>query len=911
MQPQQTLKTCTSLLTIFVILNVCVVLSVRAQTLPTKGQEERLVEDFAQRATATLKGQVIWENMDLSQTTVQVYRDKTLTKLYTGVTKIEGGRFSIKVEPGSYYIVAFVDVNRSGKFDNGDGMGILGIADWRNTGQEKQLIEVAPRQTISGLMIPVTARNRKGKIVSAQHYRPNPIDQFKSELEKTSSGVNGSVSYATRASIEKTSVRAYTDLSWKYLAARTGIEDDGNFTLHLKPGKYYLMVIIDWNDSNLVDHGDWLGILGINDLKNRKAFPEPILVTANKFTKGVRIQISGKQLENGRVVPLVDTDSTASSLDDKIVEVSGTVIWRGHNLDGCVVQVYVDPTLTRPVQQVEVEEDGKFRLQLHPGDYYMTTSVDADGDGQYGSGDGVGGYGTLDMITRPPTVLTLASGKNAKIEILVSAQYDVDGQLQPTESKYRITQSNEASTGISGRIVWDGKTFKGGILSLSDTPTFASVIPIALNLEDDGRYKVAVPPGDYYVTVAVDVNADGQTGLRDGVGVYGTRYPVRGKPQLVSVFNDYITPHIDIEIFAMYVDLEGNIAEFEDGHRSEIKYQHGAPEDVFQFTRFGREFEEWWYWTQGHHFTFSLTPSGWKLQDQQEFEPKVSPQQLAQAQQQRENAGGRSEKDYALKATPLNAAFYYSYDGIIWEYHPMGGLHPAGVGSSPTIAKNGRLVYLDTEGNVLGRNASSQDLGLLLSRQELAKEVVISPSGDYIAFTQQQINRQRIVIRHLPSNNEFLLPSTAQEMGTPRWSHNEEILAYSTRGSIENSANPSGRNIYAYDRINERVEPVVIGTEDDADPAWSPSDANLVAFSRAEGGHRQIWLVKFNREGESSENQLTLHGGKNPVWFPDGSTILYENNGQLWLISRDGDDSRPVIHKGQVLYGNDPYVVPR
>ena len=82
-------------------------------------------------------------------------------------------------------------------------------------------------------------------------------------------------------------------------------------------------------------------------------------------------------------------------------------------------------------------------------------------------------------------------------------------------------------------------------------------------------------------------------------------------------------------------------------------------------------------------------------------------------------------------------------------------------------------------------------------------------------------------------------------MGTPKWSYNEEILAYSTRGSIENADDPAGRNIYAYDRVSERIEPVVIGNEDDADPAWSPSDANLVAFSRAEGGHRQIWAYKI------------------------------------------------------------------
>ena len=909
MKPIQAAKTSILLLIIPLMLNVYV-LRVGAQSESSKVRREQLIDDFAQRATATLKGRVTWENMDLSQTTVQVYRDRTLTELYTGVTKIEGGRFNIKVEPGSYYVVAFVDVNRSGKFDDGDGMGILGIADWRNTGQQKQLLEVGPQQTISGLTIPVTARNKRGKVVSAQLYRPDPIDQFKSELEKTSSGVIGSVSYATRDSLENTSVRAYTDLSWKYLAAKTGIREDGNFTLHLKPGKYYLMAIIDWNNSNLIDHGDWLGILGISDLKDRKAFPKPILVTANKFTKDVQIQISGKQLESGRVIPLVDTDSASTPSDDNIVEVSGTVTWGGHNLEGCVVQVYMDSTLTRAVQQANVEAGGNFKFQLRPGGYYLIASVDADADGQYGPGDAVGGYGTLDMTTRPPVELRLTSGENARVEIVVSAKYDVDGQLQPTESKRRIAQSSDATTGISGRIVWDVKELKGGILSLSDKPTFSSVIPIALNLEDDGRYTVTVPPGDYYVTAAVDVDADGETGLRDGVGVYGTRQPVRGTPQLVSVFNEYVTPHIDIEIFAVYVDSEGNIAEFEDGHRSEIKYQHGTPEDIFQFSRFGREFEEWWYWTRGHRFTFSMTSSGWKLQDKLEFEPKVDQQQLVQARHQLEGTEGNSTFDHVSESTPLNATFYYSYDGIIWEYQPIGVLQPVGAGSYPTAARNGRLVYMDTEGNVLGQDANSDSASLLLSREELAKEVAISPTGEYIAFTQQQINRQRIVVRHLPSNSDYFLPSTAREMGTPMWSRNEEILAYSTHGSIENMDTPAGRNIYAYDRVNQRVEPVVIGNEDDADPAWSPSDANLVAFSRAERGHRQIWLVKFNSESEPSEHQLTRYGGENPVWLPDGSTILYENNGQLWLISREGGDSQPIIHKGQILYGNEPYVVP-
>ena len=97
-------------------------------------------------------------------------------------------------------------------------------------------------------------------------------------------------------------------------------------------------------------------------------------------------------------------------------------------------------------------------------------------------------------------------------------------------------------------------------------------------------------------------------------------HPVLSKElQRVAVFADYITPHIDIEIFAIYIDVEGNIAEIEDGGRSEIKLQYGVPEDIFQFTRFGRQIEEWCYWTQGVRFRFEAVRCRLEITDPERF----------------------------------------------------------------------------------------------------------------------------------------------------------------------------------------------------------------------------------------------------------------------------------------------------
>ena len=880
------------------------------QSTPVETDEE-MIEDFAERATSGLKGRVIWDGQDLSQTTVQVYKDEGLKHLYTGVTQLNSGEFEVRVETGSYYLVAFVDLNRSGKFDIGDGMGIFGITNWDDSNQQKQIVTVTDRQVITGLDITITARMQKvdgqDQIVSLSDYREDPFDQFKSALELISSGIKGQVTYEGQESFANALVFAYTDLSWKYRAGETQVAADGSFTLSLPPGKYYLMAIIDSDNTHLFDTGDALGIYGVTDLRESQAFPQPVLVKPNQFVSDLQIVITGKQTMSGQVVPMDGSEMEVDLAGMATAQLTGKVRWTGQSFEGGVIQASRGAALFKEGYQTRVSEGGKFNLQLPPGDYYLIANVDVDGDDGYSLGDGLGGYGTADITTAPPSALTVVAGPNPEITIFVSARYNATGQLEAV-AEGAIDLSQDNSGGISGQIRWDGKVFKEGLLSISETPDFRSPVAISLNLEDDGRYEVSIPPGDYYVMAVIDLDGDRKSGLRDGVGIYGTRHPVRSKDlQRVSVFSDYITPHINIEISAMYIDVEGNIAEIEDGGRSEIKLQYGMPEDVFQFTRFGRQIEEWCYWTQGVRFRFEAIGAGWKLQTRKDFEPTPEAlEQLKRLEQQPQQPNPDEPE-----TLPLNVLLYYSFDDIIWECMPTHDIQqPLAMGRRPTASLDGRLTRLDLEGNVILHDSDAPQGRLLLTRRELATDVTISPDGAYIAFARQEMERQHIYVRHIASQEEIPIPSTAQEMFTPAWSPTGEMLAYSTKGSIENPEAGTDRNIYSYAYVNGRVEPISIGPEDDAEPAWSPSDPNLLAFSRAEGQHRQIWLVELSSEGKPYAQQLTRYGGEKPVWLPDGSAILYENNGQLWQISKDASKNRPVMFNGQIVFGHEPYIIP-
>ncbi|MCZ6678551.1 MAG: hypothetical protein O7E52_15040, partial [Candidatus Poribacteria bacterium] len=322
------------------------------------------------------------------------------------------------------------------------------------------------------------------------------------------------------------------------------------------------------------------------------------------------------------------------------------------------------------------------------------------------------------------------------------------------------------------------------------------------------------------------------------------------------------------------------------------------------------QIEEWWYWTQGVRFTFEAVGAGWKLQNRKDFESKADAlAQLKELEGQFEESKSQ-RTDQTQETTSFNALIYYSYDNVIWGYVPNGMRQPMGAGAHPTASLDGRLTYLDLEGNVILHDADAPQGRLLLEKRDLATDVALSPDGDYLAFARPSVDRRQLYIRHIPSQEEIRVPSTAQEMFTPAWNRSGELLAYSTKGSIENPEVGEDRNIYVYDLASQRIEPIRLGAEDDAEPTWSPSDPNLLAFSRADGQHRQIWIVEFSPDGEPRENQLTRYGGEKPVWLPDGSAVLYENNGQLWLVSKDATENQPLLVKGRVVFGHEPYASP-
>ncbi len=106
---------------------------------------------------------------------------------------------------------------------------------------------------------------------------------------------------------------------------------------------------------------------------------------------------------------------------------------------------------------------------------------------------------------------------------------------------------------------------------------------------------------------------------------------------------------------------------------------------------------------------------------------------------------------------------------------------------------------------------------------------------------------------------------------------------------------PDGTGLKQITGPNSNVPETSGANEVDRDPVWSP-DGTRIAFSRSDGGGKDIWLINADGRGLC---QLTTEGGDeyNPSWSPDGAKIAYTQKQagvcDIDVINADGTGWRP------------------
>ena len=853
-------------------------------------------------------GKVIWPGHDLTKASVKVYKDPQFEELYTeGLLLRPEGVYTLSIEHvGTYYIVAFVDNNGSNRFDAGDGMGMYGITDWADPDQKPKPIRLESGMKLPGIDIQITA------VVDDQG-RMKPISASESGV---GTGIAGKLIWLNPPSLEKEDegefsnaiLFVYSDPSWNNRITQTKVGETGEYEVSVPAGRYYLLAIIDENNTNLLDVGDKFGIWGMTKFG---MFPKAVEVNAGNITESRNILIIGQMSISGKSLPLDAEASPASAQNDKTailedkISLSGNVVWPGHSLKFGMVQAYSDPSMTMVAALAKTDEKGRFRIAVPAGDYYIVAGVDADGDEKYTAGDGIGAYGAANAADQMPKKLTVvADPKNEEINLVITAEFDDSGQLKPispysilTPSPPRFLASSAPPSiqyaGISGKIVWEGAEISKATLIFSNEPRFESGIRTPLQLSEDGSYNCLTPPGDYYVMATMDRDENDEVGTGDGVGFYGAGY--WGTPQKVTVLEGGITPFININVTALF-GPDGELLPIQTP--GSVRFRYGEPDDVLSEHTADRATQEWWYWDRGIVFTFEKTDAGWNLIDTSDFtpmEPDTSEKTPSSSQAAKENSNGM---------------LYYTFDRSIWAMDADGtNRRWIAPGTRPTTTSDGsKLLFLDTSGNIyLAEPENDAPAQLVLNRRKAGLQPAISHSGKVVAFTRSSGDYRQMILKNLETGAESAIPAGTMELYHPAWSPDDELIAYSAAPPSSSDQRDRNRDIYYYDIAAGRTDRVSTSPLDEFDPAWSPGNKRALVYCRAEGDHAQLWIVNFDTDGKPIEQQLTKLGGRNPAWSPEGDKITYENNAQLWTIKPDGSDGGPILVDDEPVFGMDPF----
>lgn len=182
------------------------------------------------------------------------------------------------------------------------------------------------------------------------------------------------------------------------------------------------------------------------------------------------------------------------------------------------------------------------------------------------------------------------------------------------------------------------------------------------------------------------------------------------------------------------------------------------------------------------------------------------------------------------------------------------------------------------------------DMGAGMERQVASTPgqnsgAAFAPDGRSLALTMSFIGNPEIFVLDLPSSNAICVTESVGTPSSPSWHPNGQQIIFSSNEG-------DGPQLYVVDIASESSAlRWPCGYRYATDPEWSP-DGKQVAFTTRSGTDYAVAVASYP-EGDS---RIVQKGGaQHPSFSPDGRSLAYVRNGQLWVHDLTTNKRRSVV----------------
>ena len=183
------------------------------------------------------------------------------------------------------------------------------------------------------------------------------------------------------------------------------------------------------------------------------------------------------------------------------------------------------------------------------------------------------------------------------------------------------------------------------------------------------------------------------------------------------------------------------------------------------------------------------------------------------------------------------------------------------------------------------------DMGAGMERQVASTPgqnsgAAFAPDGRSLALTMSFIGNPEIFVLDLPSSNAICVTESVGTPSSPSWHPDGKQIIFSSNEEGD------GPKLFIVDIESEAsAQHWPCGQRFATDPEWSP-DGKQVAFTTRSGTDYAVAVASYP-EGDS---RIVQKGGaQHPSFSPDGRSLAYVQNGQLWVHDLTTNKRRSVV----------------